>query len=118
MARIRNLLPGILHVPGANLKLQPRAVVDVADITPDIRRQIDAGRIEIVTGEQEAPVTTEPELPEPPPDFEKLDETDAIEYVEDEDDPKVIRSILNAENRPSVMDALKTRLAEIGNDDN
>jgi len=32
--------------------------------------------------------------------------------------PLALTYILNAENRPSVMDALKTRLAEIGNDDN
>ena len=114
MAKIRNLTPGILHIPAAKLRLQGGAVADVAQVTPEIQKQIDAGRIAVVTDEDaaktEAPA---PDLPEPPADFDKLDESDAIEYVEDETDPKVIQSILNVENRPGVTEASKNRLKEI-----
>jgi hypothetical protein len=115
MTRIRNLTPGVLHVPAAKLRLQGGAVADVERVTPEIQKQIDAGRIAVVTDEEaakaEAPA---PKLPEPPADFDKLDETDAIEYVEDETDPKVIESILQTEQRGGVVSALKDRLKEIG----
>ena len=113
MPKIRNLSPGILHIPAAKLRLQGNAVAEVAQVTPEIQKQIDAGRIAIVTDEEaaEAPAA---KLPEPPADFDKLDEVDAIEYVEDETDPKVIQSILQTEQRGGVIDALKGRLKEIG----
>ncbi len=114
MAKIRNLTPGILHVPTAKVRLQGHAVVEVKEITPDIQKQIGAGRIAVVTEDeaaaQESPA---PKLPEPPADFDRLDEADAIEYVEDETDPKVIQSILQTEKRGGVLDALKGRLKEI-----
>ncbi len=82
MIKIRILTPGILHIPAAKLRLQGNAVAEVAQGTPEIQKQIDAGRIAIVTDEEaaktEAPAA---KLPEPPADFDKLDETDAIEYV-------------------------------------
>ena len=115
MTRIKNLTPGILHVPGAKLRLQGHAVADVESVTPEIQKQIDADRIAVVTDDdgakEESPA---PKLPEPPADFDKLDETDAIEYVEDETDPKVIESILQTEQRGGVISALKDRLKEIG----
>jgi len=115
MAKIRNLTPGILHIPAAKLRLQDGAVADVPEITPEIQKQIDAGRIAVVTDKDAAKAEPPaPKLPEPPSDFDKLDETDAIEYVEDETDPKVIKSIINGEKRPSVIDASKNRLKEIG----
>jgi hypothetical protein len=113
MIKIRNLTPGILHIPAAKLRLQGHAVAGVPEITPEIQKQIDAGRIAIVTDEEAAKAPA-PKLPEPPADFDKLDETDAIEYVEDETDPKVIQSILQTEQRGGVIDALKGRLKEIG----
>jgi len=118
MVKIRSLTPGILHVPAAKLRLQGHAVADVSQITPDIQKQIDAKRIALVTDEDSArDEASAPDLPEPPADFDRLDEADAIEYVEDETDPKVIQSILQTEKRGGVLDALKARLAEIGNAD-
>ena len=114
MPKIRNLLPGILHIPAAKLVLQGRAVKEVPEITPDIQKQIDAKRVAVVKDGEvvEAPA---PKLPKPPADFSKLDESDAIEYVSDETDPKVIQSILQTEKRGGVLDALKGRLKEIDN---
>jgi len=115
MTSIRNLTPGILHIPAAKLRIQGGAVADVPEITPDIQKQIDAGRVAVVTDEEAAKAgSPAPELPEPPADFDKLDETDAVEYVEDETDPKVIQSILKGEKRAGVIDAGKNRLKEIG----
>lgn len=115
MTRIRNLTSGILHIPAAKVRLQGHAVADVPEITPDIQKQIDAGRVAVVTDEEAAKAESPaPQLPEPPADFDKLDETDAVEYVEDETDPKVIQSILKGEKRTSVIDAGKDRLKEIG----
>jgi hypothetical protein len=45
-------------------------------------------------------------------DYDRLDEAGAIDYIEDETDPKVIKSILTVENRPGVLDVLRTRLEE------
>ena len=116
MRKIRNLLPGILHIPAAKLVLQGRAVKEVPEITPDIQKQIDAGRIAVVSDEEAAKAEVlAPKLPDPPADFDKLDESDAIEYVADETDPKVIQSILQTEKRGGVLDALKGRLKEIEN---
>ncbi len=111
MFKIRNLTPGILHIPAAKVRLQGHAVVAVNEITPDIQKQIDAGRVAVVPDGEiaEAPAST----PEPPAGFDRLDETDAIEYVEDETDPQVIESILKTEQRGGVIDALKGRLKEI-----
>jgi len=115
MAKIRNLTPGILHIPAAKLRLQGGAVAEAPEITPEIQKQIDAGRIAVITNEDaakaEAPA---PKLPEPPADFDSMDESDAIEFVEDETDPKVIESILQTEQRGGVVTALKDRLKEIG----
>ena len=114
MVKIRNITPGVLHIPAAKIRLQGSAVADVSEITPDIQKQIDAGRIEVVadddTAETESPA---PQLPDPPADFDKLDEPDAIEYIEDESDPKVIQSILQTEHRGGVVKALRERLKEI-----
>ena len=113
MPKIRNLLPGILHIPAAKLVLQGRAVKEVPEITPDIQKQIDAKRVAVVMdGETEEAPT--PKLPKPPVEYDKLDEAEAIGYVGDETDPKVIQSILQTEKRGSVLDALKGRLKEIG----
>lgn len=114
MPKIRNLTPGILHIPAAKLRLQGGAVTDVAQVTPEIQKQIDAGRLAVVTDEESAKAEAlAPKLPEPPADFDKLDEADAIEYIEDETDPKVIQSILQTEERGGVIDALKAREKEI-----
>ena len=113
MIKIRNLTPGILHIPAAKLRLQGNAVAGVPEITPEIKKQIDAGRIAVVTDGEDVKAPA-PKLPEQPADFDKLDEQDAIEYVEDETDPKVIQSILQTEQRGGVIDALKGRLKEIG----
>jgi len=113
MIKIRNLTPGILHIPAAKLRLQGNAVAGVPEITPEIKKQIDAGRITVVT-EEEAAKTPAPKLPAPPADYQKLDEADAIEFVEDATDPKVIQTILQTEQRGSVIKALKERLKEIG----
>ncbi len=114
MIRIRNLTPGILHIPSAKLRLQGGAVADVLENSPEIQRQIDAGRIAVITDEDAAKAERPaPKLSEPPADFEKLDEVGAIEYVESEDDPNVIQSILQTEKRGGVIDVLKVRLKEI-----
>jgi hypothetical protein len=116
MERIRNLTPGILHIPAAKLRLQGGAVAEVSEITPVIQKQIDAGRIAVVTEDEPAPTEEPaPKLPDPPADFDKLDEADAIDYVEDETDPKVIESIMSVEERPGVLTALRARLAETQN---
>lgn len=112
MAKIRNLTPGILHIPAARVRLQGHAVVGVPEITPEIQKQINAGRIAIVA-DGEASEAPAPKLPELPTGFDRLDETDAIEYVEDETDPVVIESILRTEQRGGVIDALRGRLKEI-----
>jgi len=114
MIKIRNITPGILHIPAAKLRLQGHAVAGVPEITPEIQKQIDAGRIAIVTDEEDAKTEAPAaKLPEPPADFDKLDEADAIEYIEDETDPKVIESILHTEKRGGVIDTLKGRMKEI-----
>jgi hypothetical protein len=59
MERIRNLTPGILHIPAAKLRFQGGAVADVSEITPVIQKQIDAGNIAVVTEDETAP-TEEP----------------------------------------------------------
>ena len=111
--KIRNLLPGILHVPAAKLVLQGREVKEVPEITPAIQKLIDAKRIAVVK-DGEAVQAPAPKLPKPHADYEKMYEAEAIDFVGDETDPKVIQSILQTEKRGSVINALKERLKEIG----
>ncbi len=123
MMKIRNLTQGILHVPSMKLRIQGGAVASVPEITPAIQSLIDAGYVVVVTDEEaavvaEAAAKDEAVRNETAPDpaaYEMLDENEAIEIVEDESDPKVIKSILKTENRAAVVDALKERLKETGN---
>ena len=116
MAKIRNLLAGILHVPYDGLRLEGFEVREIQRITPGIQRLVDNGLIEVLTQEQaeniEAPA---PKPPDPPAEYEKLNEAEAIEFVEEESDPKVINTILQSEKRGAVLDALKDRLKETDN---
>jgi len=115
LVRIKNALAGVLHIPAAKLRLQGNGVLEVDEITPEIQRHVDEGRIEIVPDDYEPEPDAQPAPPsvEPPSDFDTLDETDAVEYIEIENDPGVIQAILREEERPGVIDALKARLQEI-----
>ena len=125
MVRIKNALAGILHITAAGLRLEGFESKDVDDDTPELERRTGEGLIELVTGENDpepeeqpaapdnTPAAETPQPVETPSDFDTLDETDAIEYIEVENDPGVIQSMLREEERPGVIDALKARLQEI-----
>jgi len=120
LVRIKNALAGVLHITSAKIRLEGHEIKEVVDDTPEISQRADEGLIELVPEDYEPqqdeatlPPSSETPVDEPPEDFDTLDETDAIEFIEAESDPSVIQSILLEEERPGVIDALKARLQEI-----
>lgn len=114
MVRIKNALAGVLHIPAAKLRFEGFEIKDVDDDTPELERRTHEGLLKPVSGDDKPePEALAPSPIEPPEDFDTLNEEDAIEYIEDEKDPEIIQSILREEERPGVIDALKTRLQEI-----
>jgi len=114
LIRIMNALAGVLHIPAAKLRFNAFEIKEVEEDIPELERFINAGVIKLVTEDHvPEPQTPAPSLTAPPEDFDTLNEEDAIEYIEDEKDPEVIQSILREEERPGVVDALKTRLQEL-----
>jgi len=117
LVRIKNALAGVLHITAAKLRFEGFELKEVDDDTPELERRADEGLIELVPDdyepEPEAPAPDDAPSIDPPSDFDTLNEVDAIEYIEVENDPGVIQSILQEEERPGVIDALKARLQEI-----
>jgi len=112
--KIRNKLPGPLVIADAKLRLAPGEVVEVGTVTPQTQGALDRGLAAQV--DETTPVGA-PELPKPAPDqpadYQNLSRADAIEYIDEVDDPAKLEAILASERRKTVREALERRLQEV-----
>ena len=112
--KIRSNRPGPLVIADAKLRLAPGEVVEVAKATPHMDAVLARGLVEKVN--EDTPLGA-PEPSEPvavvPADYERLSAAEAIEYIDDEDDPEKLKGILRAEKRKTVLDALRRKLQEV-----
>ena len=112
----RNVQPfGNLVIADAKLTLAPGEVVEVKEPTPQTQSALERGFVEEVS--EGTPVGA-PEAPEPTPavpaSYERLSAAEAIEFIDDEDDPAALQAILGAEKRKTVLEALNRKLEEAG----
>lgn len=112
MIKIKNICPGILIIPDAGLKLTSGEVVSIDEHTRQIKNALASGFLTEVKDENSKENQT-PENSAPAVDLSKLDATEAISKVKDEANPATLRSYMENEKRRSVLDTLKTRLAEV-----
>ena len=112
--KIRSNRPGPLVIADAKLRLAPGEVVEAAKATPHMDAVLARGFVEKV--DEETPLGA-PEPPEPvavvPADYERLSAAEAIEYIDDEDDPEKLKGILRAEKRKTVLESLRKKLQEV-----
>jgi hypothetical protein len=112
--KIRSNRPGPLVIADAKLRLAPGEVVEAPMATPQLEAALKRGFV--VKVDEETPVgAPEPVEPAPsvPADYERLSAGEAIEYIDDEDDPEKLKGILRAEKRKTVLDALRKKLQEV-----
>lgn len=112
--KIRSNRPGPLVIADAKLRLAPGEVVEAPKNTPQLDAALKRGFVEKV--EEDTPIGA-PQPVQPPPsvpaDYERLSAGEAIEYIDDEDDPEKLQGILRAEKRKTVLDALRKKLKEV-----
>ena len=112
--KIRNKRPGPLVIADAKIRLAAGEVIEVEQSTRQLESALDRGFVEKVA--ETTPVGA-PEPPEPAPsvpaDYERLSASEAIEYIDDEEDVAKLESILKAEKRKTVLGALRKKLEEV-----
>ena len=111
--KIRSKRPGLLVVTDAKLKLRPSEVVEVHDMTPQLTTALERGFVEEVGDDRPvgAPKSEDP-APALPADYERLSASEAIEYIDGEEDQGKLSVIANGEKRKTVLDALRKKLQE------
>lgn len=112
--KIRNKRLGPLVIADAKLRLAPGEVVEAPKATPQLEAALRRGLI--VKVEEDTPLgAPQPAEPAPsvPADYERLSAGEAIEYIDDEDDPEKLKGILRAEKRKTVLEALRKKLQEV-----
>lgn len=112
MLTIKNVRPGILIIPDAGLKLLPGEVAPVKDQTDQIKHCLKTGVL-IQIDKEKADKPSPQGKQDQDDDLSKLNATDAISKVNEEADPAKLKGYMEGEKRRTVIDALKTRLAEV-----
>lgn len=112
MLTIKNVRPGILIIPDAGLKLLPGEVAPVEDQTDQIKHCLQTGVV-IQVDKEKADKPSSQGKQDQDDDLSKLNATDAISKVNEEADPAKLKGYMEGEKRRTVIDALKTRLAEV-----
>ena len=112
--KIRNKRPGPLVIADAKIRLAPGEVVEVPQPTRQTESALARGLVEKVADGTPvgAPKAAEP-APVVPADYERLSASEAIEYIDDEEDVGKLEGILKAEKRKTVLDALRKKLEEV-----
>ncbi len=114
MLRIKNLRPGRLVITDAKLKLLPGQVVEVQSLSRQTEALIARGYVaQVSEGQKDKPQSKAEALPPVPKEYENLHAPEAIEYVENLNDPQVLRAILKEQPRKTVLEALNKRLGEL-----
>ena len=114
MNRIKNIRPGILVIPDAELKLMPGQVVEVERLTKQIQAALKNGRLAMVDKPKQPPAPQpEPEQDAEPVDLSKLSATDAISKVNKMENQETLMGYMDMEKRRTVIDALKSRLEDL-----
>jgi len=110
MIRIKNVRPNMLLITDAGLVLGPGGVASVETATTEIERAIKTGHL-VRLG---VPPAGAP-APEPPPvssdSLAGLTLAEAVARVNAEQDPKRLKTWLNADKRRSVITAIQNKLA-------
>ncbi len=114
MFRIKNLRPGRLVITDAKLKLLPGQVVEVQSLSRQTEALIARGYVaQVSEGQKEKSQSKAEALPPVPKDYENLHAPEAIEFIEQVGDPRILRAILKEEPRKTVLEALNKRLGEL-----
>ena len=108
----KNVRPGILIIPDAGLKLLPGEVAPVEDQTDQIKHCLKTGVL-IQIDKEKADKPSPQGKQDQDDDLSKLNATDAISKVNEEADPAKLKGYMEMEKRRTVIDALKSRLAEV-----
>ena len=108
----------MLMIPDAGLKLLPGEVAPVPNATDQIKRGLATGAlVEVDVQSSDRPTTARPQTSATPSaPLSKLNATEAIAQIQAEADPATLQSYLATEKRKTVLDVLKTRLAEVSGD--
>ncbi len=116
MLTIKNVRSGILIIPDAGLKLFPGEVVSAPEQTNQIKHCLQTGMLVRIDKEKddERPAQSGQDQDG---GLGRLNATDAISKVNEEADPAKLKGYMETEKRRTVIDALKSRLEEIGVDD-
>jgi hypothetical protein len=112
MLTIKNVRPGILIIPDAGLKLFPGEVAPVEEQTDQIKHCLQTGVV-IQVDKEKSDKPSSPGKQDQDNDLSKLNATDAISKVNEEADPAKLKGYMEGEKRRTVIDALKSRLAEV-----
>ena len=113
--KIRSKRSGPLVIADARLRLAPGEVVEIETPSRQLEDALTRDLVERV--DDETPVGVAGRIGPPsvdlPTDYERLSASEAIEYIEDEEDQAKLNRILQAEKRKTVLDALRTKLEEV-----
>ena len=118
MIKIKNTLPGILIIPDAGLKLAQGEVAEVDTPTKQIEAALKAGSLVLAENDVDKPKPETSQTIIAPVDLSKLSATDAISKVNEEANPDTLKGYMETEKRRTVLDAMKSRLMELGGDNN
>ncbi len=113
--KIRNNRRGPLVIADARLRLAPGEVTEVEKASRQMEKALSKGWVEKV--DDAAPVgAPKPaqQVPGLPADYQRLSVSEAIEYIDDEQDKAKLKAILGTEKRKTVLEVLRKKLEEVG----
>ena len=112
--KVRSKRPGPLVIADAKLRLAPGETAEIENPTRQMERALRRGLIERLPDDARVgALHAKPEAASIPSDYERLSAAEAIEYIDDEDDPEKLKGILRTEKRKTVLDALRKKLQEV-----
>jgi hypothetical protein len=117
MEKVKSMCPGVLMIADMNLRLLAGEVAEVPSISKHMQSAIELGLLMRIT-EECASNEPKTEIKEDEPaDLAGLSAAEAISRVNAEVNPEKLKGFLETEKRRSVLDALKSRLSEVSDDD-
>lgn len=113
MLKIKNIRPGILVIPDADLKLNPGQVVEIEKRTRKIDSALKKGYLALIDTDKPDAQNAQSLKDSDSIDLGKLTAAEAISRINEEADLDTLKGCMETEKRRTVIDALKSRLEEL-----
>ncbi len=118
MINVKNVRPGMLVIPDAEIALEPGQIHECDKLTRQMEKAISKGHLIKLTGTKLEPQPSTLEDFSTETNLSDLTATEAVSAISKETDIELIKTHLGNEKRRTVLDALAKRQKELASGDN